>query len=121
MPRLTVADVEKNKLIREVFLKNGFTVKEGELDLKSYVYAAGRELIERAALTKWVKCSDHLPDSDCTCIVNQCDTDAVYAAKFIKNTGSFYYAVNDVFALLFDRDRVTHWMPLPSPPTEQTK
>lgn len=31
--------------IRAVFLSNGFTVKEGQTDLKDYVYAAARELI----------------------------------------------------------------------------
>ena len=50
MPRLTIADVEQNNLIREVFLKNGFTIKDGQTDLKSYVYAAGRELIRRASM-----------------------------------------------------------------------
>lgn len=32
--------------IREIFLRNGFTIKEGHDDLKPYVYAAARELIE---------------------------------------------------------------------------
>jgi hypothetical protein len=35
--------------IREVFLANGFAIKEGQTDLKPYVYAAARALIERAA------------------------------------------------------------------------
>ena len=32
--------------IREIFLRNGFTIKEGYNDFKPYVYAAARELIE---------------------------------------------------------------------------
>jgi hypothetical protein len=31
--------------IREVFLRNGFTIKEGQTDLKPYVYAAAVDLI----------------------------------------------------------------------------
>lgn len=31
--------------IRAVFLRNGFTVKEGQADLKPYVYAAAEELL----------------------------------------------------------------------------
>lgn len=31
--------------IREIFLHNGFTIKEGQTDLKPYVYTAARELI----------------------------------------------------------------------------
>ncbi len=40
MPSDTVKDC-----IRTVFLKNGFTIKEGETDLKEYVYDAALELI----------------------------------------------------------------------------
>ncbi len=35
--------------IRRVFLANGFTVKEGQTDLKPYVFAAARALLELAA------------------------------------------------------------------------
>jgi hypothetical protein len=35
--------------IREVFLRNGFTVKEGQTDLKDYVYDAAEELLKLAA------------------------------------------------------------------------
>lgn len=34
--------------IRAVFLRNGFTVKEGQTDLKPYVYAAAEELLSIA-------------------------------------------------------------------------
>lgn len=34
--------------VREIFLKNGFTVKEGNEDLKEYVYAAAAELLKTA-------------------------------------------------------------------------
>jgi hypothetical protein len=34
--------------IRAIFMRHGFTIKPGETDLKDYVYAAARELIERS-------------------------------------------------------------------------
>jgi hypothetical protein len=37
--------------IRAVFLRNGFTVKEGQVDLKPYVYAAAEELLRLNAAT----------------------------------------------------------------------
>ena len=36
-------------VIREVFMRNGFTIKEGQDDLKPYVYAAAEELLRLAA------------------------------------------------------------------------
>ena len=38
--------------IREVFLANGFTIKEGLDDLKPYVYAAARALLATAGLSE---------------------------------------------------------------------
>lgn len=35
--------------IRAVFLRNGFSVKDGQTDLKPYVYAAAEELLRLAA------------------------------------------------------------------------
>jgi len=34
--------------IREIFLKNGFKIKEGQTDLMPYVYDAAKELIEKS-------------------------------------------------------------------------
>ena len=34
-----------DSMIREVFLANGFTIKDGHSDLKPYVYAAARALL----------------------------------------------------------------------------
>ena len=36
-------------VIRDVFLRNGFTIKDGCSDLKPYVYAAANALLEVAA------------------------------------------------------------------------
>lgn len=35
-----------NQEIKELFLRNGFTIKENQEDLKPYVYAAAKELID---------------------------------------------------------------------------
>lgn len=39
--------MDKSK-IREIFLKSGFTIKEGQSDLKDYVYNAAYSLLEEA-------------------------------------------------------------------------
>jgi len=39
-----------DETIREIFMAHGFTIKEGQTDLKPYVYAAARALLARAAL-----------------------------------------------------------------------
>ncbi|UIF90872.1 hypothetical protein [Cupriavidus sp. UYPR2.512] len=48
--------------IREIFLANGFTVKEGQSDLKQYVYDAAYALLERAApqpaAAEWIPVSE---------------------------------------------------------------
>ena len=42
-----VSQVQR-ETIRAVFLRNGFTIKEGQTDLKPYVYAAAEELLSIA-------------------------------------------------------------------------
>ncbi|AXH55445.1 hypothetical protein C4C37_13210 [Pseudomonas amygdali pv. lachrymans] len=37
---------EPDSFVREVLLRNGFTIKEGQQDLKPYVYAAAKELTD---------------------------------------------------------------------------
>lgn len=44
--------------IREVFMRNGFTIKEGRADLKPYVYAAAEELLRLAAPVQQVSVPD---------------------------------------------------------------
>ncbi|WP_284076357.1 hypothetical protein [Herbaspirillum aquaticum] len=45
-----VAQPVADDVIREIFMAHGFTIKEGQTDLKPYVYAAARALLARAAL-----------------------------------------------------------------------
>ena len=47
MRQAPVSEVER-ETIRAVFLRNGFTVKDGQTDLKPYVYAAAEELLSIA-------------------------------------------------------------------------
>lgn len=39
--------------IREIFLRNGFTIKDGQTDLKPYVYEAAVDLISEAE-SEWI-------------------------------------------------------------------
>ncbi len=50
--------------IREVFLANGFTIKDGQTDLKPYVYAAARALLAMAPGIPLSKCRG-ITDSRC--------------------------------------------------------
>ena len=36
----------KKDIVRKIFMRNGFTVKDGQTDLRSYVYEAANELIK---------------------------------------------------------------------------
>lgn len=48
-----------NDQIRDVLLANGFTVKPGEADLKPYVFAAAKALINATLEESAAKC-DHI-------------------------------------------------------------
>ena len=48
--------------IRDVFMRNGFTVKENQTDLKPYVYAAAEELLSIARASQQCTQSSWVPD-----------------------------------------------------------
>lgn len=50
--------------IRAVFLRNGFTIKEGQTDLKPYVYAAAEELLSIARASWQSTQSAGVPDGE---------------------------------------------------------
>lgn len=52
--RTQSAPAGERETIRAVFLRNGFTVKEGQTDLKPYVYAAAEELLS-IARASWLR------------------------------------------------------------------
>lgn len=43
------AQVLSDEEIHDIFIANGFTIKDGQTDLKPYVYAAARALLAKAA------------------------------------------------------------------------
>lgn len=47
--------------IRATFLRNGFTIKDGNDDLKEYVYAAAEELLQAAFVDQHAGTSDTVP------------------------------------------------------------
>ena len=48
---LTAEPKEISKdIIREIFMRNGFTLKDGQSDLKDYVYASAHELLRLNAI-----------------------------------------------------------------------
>jgi len=48
---LTAEPKEISKdIIREIFMRNGFTIKDGQSDLKDYVYASAYELLRLSAI-----------------------------------------------------------------------
>lgn len=72
-------------------------------------------------MSEWIKCSDRLPepepnDPDCS------DNVLVYQIYFGRRMLQGFYGHDD--QLWYDQagdqieDGVTHWMPLPAPPTE---
>ena len=48
--------------IRDIFMTNGFTIKDGQDDLKPYVYAAARDLLAAQALNSVSANSAHTDD-----------------------------------------------------------
>ena len=111
------ATAVERETIRAVFLRNGFTVKEGQTDLKPYVYAAAEELlsIARAAWQRtqsvWVPVSERLPDIAQEVIVNS-DFDGI-TAGFLDSYGEWYSPNSD-----YKLTRVVAWQPLPAAPAQ---
>lgn len=135
------ADIERKALTREVFMKHGFTIKEGQTDLKDYVYAAANELLARASMSApvpdsfdcsnlasdgWVKCSDRLPEKG-TLVLPYIELNGIklvsHEASLFSGTFRFWRE-NDygAFDWFVQKDHIiTHWMPLPNPPTMDTQ
>lgn len=55
------APAGERETIRAVFLRNGFTVKDGQTDLKPYVYAAAEELLS-IARAAWQRTQSGVPE-----------------------------------------------------------
>lgn len=78
----------KNGDIRSIFLTHGFTVKEGQTDLKPYVYAAAHALrnavLEEAAQTAYKALFPTNDRSDWTEFAESASFNAKYAAQCIR-------------------------------------
>lgn len=88
--------------IREIFLKNGFVIKEGQTDLKPYVYAAARELLSEAARHSTMPLTEvsayTLPDQSVIQRAHQQDGPYKWAVRYLGNVmdhnGEFEYEPN---------------------------
>lgn len=74
-----------------------------------------RELKARMAKPRWIPVTERLPDAGkrvlCYCRAN------IYEVMKMRTDGDWVYDTNHVYMHSF----VTHWMPLPQPPKEETK
>lgn len=84
-------------------------------------------IVELEAQSQWISVEDRLPESDDTYIC--LDIPAQYKALFER--GKFIPATEDIFGCMFENGKfaeisfsggdidvpVTHWMPLPAPPS----
>ncbi len=57
--------------IRDIFLAHGFTIKEGQTDLKDYVYSAARALLaerdkQLSTFCQYCGGNDEIPQDHCT-------------------------------------------------------
>lgn len=57
--------------IRDIFMSNGFTIKEGQTDLKDYVFTAADELISLSRSQSQVSVPDELDGKSFECIANK--------------------------------------------------
>lgn len=84
--------------IREVFLANGFTVKEGQTDLKPYVFAAARALLAKTLVAPAAPApSADLCERICAAIVAE-DTKSVDEAGYMLDSNDCCRIVREQFA-----------------------
>lgn len=105
-------------VVRDVFLRNGFTIKEGHSDLKPYVYEAveellqldGRSLTDDCSAPKWIACADSLPPVNENVLVTCEFTTNDWRTKVggVDERGNWW-----VFGASWTP---SHWQPLPNPP-----
>ena len=72
-------------------------------------------------MSDWIKCSDRLPEHDAQVLVYRGDSigDIFLAECLILDGGHkrrWLYGGTEYFA---GHDNITHWTPLPNPPTEE--
>ena len=102
-------DIQK---IKELALVNGFKLKEqasGNMDLNAYVYDFANAIEQEAkAESKWISVNDQMPEGNILVLA-------------MSQTVSNIFNVYNVMALdEFEESDITHWMPLPDSPQEQS-
>lgn len=69
---------------------------------------------------EWIKTSERLPEDEKTVLVyREALNDIIFAECLVLDSGHkrrWYYDRTEFFA---GKDLVTHWQPLPKPPTEE--
>jgi hypothetical protein len=65
----------------------------------------------------WIKIKDRLPDKDCMALVT--DGRHVTLAVWIERDGWALNREDKSFGII--HDALTHWMPLPAPPTQEQR
>jgi len=77
---------------------------------------------EVKAFPRWIPVTERLPEFDKIVLVsNGHDVDTGWAVEFTERDGEKKVAWASPFADFDDVNSITHWMPLPEPPKEETE
>ena len=115
-------DIEK---VKELALANGFKLKEqasGNMDLNAYVYDFANAIEQAAkaqAVQQWISVKDEMPEQGQKVLVFR-----PYAHEKPYKDPNYKictYAGEDIFINSHFEHEITHWMPLPEPPTKECK
>jgi hypothetical protein len=78
--------------------------------------AAANRIVAGAVMAKWIKCDDRLPSQACAAMGASSHGDRRWRIRIVYwQGGEWLEAADDGGA---DPTFVSHWMPLPDPPTE---
>ena len=107
----------------EYILQLEFKLRDATEDVKhleNQLADAGKKVAQlEAAQPKWISVEERLPDKSgevLICVYGHV-TIAWYSVNRFETGGGMVFFVDDHFA---DGNEVTHWMPLPQPPKEES-
>ena len=63
-------------------------------------------------MSKWIKCSERMPDKFVDVLV----TDGIYVEVMWLDCDWYWDSWIESWVVEVDRKNITHWMPLPEPP-----
>lgn len=113
------------KKVKELALANGFKLKEqasGNMDLNAYVYDfanAIEQAVKTQAVQEWISVKDEMPEQGQKVLVFR--PHAHEKPYKDPNYKICTYAGEDIFINSHFEHEITHWMPLPKPPTKECK